>query len=369
MKITILTGLGETEFGSNICLAKALKKLGHDVWTVGPNYANTYSEQATRNKEADVVLKDTPYPHFYSYREILDVSPWMPDMIFAIDPRGAVNGEKPKDILSCFYSTDSHRAGELHMRLIQVGQYDIVFVGQGAYLPFFERSAPVVHVLWPAVEASRFPDDIHDEPVCDIIFVGHSGIAKPNPIGGFRETCDFAPECRRYDGRPPSYDYAERAEFLLRLSDDFDVRIDYSVWKTPDFCKTLQKGRIGFNRSILHDCSIRNFEVMAAGRPLVTDDIYLPPTISPYWKLMGDIRCSHLYPSLYRPFYPNFNIEYAYVKRIIQEYLNNKTLRVNTGLRARQYVLQNHTWENRAEDVIATIERQKEEKKDEITKI
>lgn len=343
MKITVVTGIlvdsKETEFVSNLCLVRALRALEHEVWVVGPHYS--YGKEAEHIKDIDVTLEERPYPHFYSYREILDVSPWMPDVIFAIDPRGAVNGEKPSGVISCFYSTDSHRAGELHMRLIQAGHYDIVFVGQGAYLPFFERSAPIVQVLWPAVEASRFPDTIHDEPVCDIIFVGHTGIARG----------DLQAKGQRYDGQPPSYDYAERAEFLLRLSDDFDVRIYESVWKTPDFCKTLQKGRIGFNRSILHDCSIRNFEVMAAGRPLIADDIYLPFAMSPYWKLMGDIRCSHLYPSLYRPFYPNFNVEYAYVKRIVQEHLDNESLRVNTGLRARQYVLQNHTWENRAEQI------------------
>lgn len=352
MKITILTGLGEdTEFSSNICLARALRVFGHDIWLVGPDYDDTRTgKQVQQTKEADVILHDVPYPYFYSYQEILDVSPWLPDVIFAIDPRGALNGEKPTGIISCFYSTDNHRAGELHLRLIKEGQYDIVFVGQGAYLPFFEDSAPIVQVIWPAVEASRFPDDIHDEPVCDIVFVGHSGIANG----------DLQAKGQRYDGQPPSYDYAERAEFLLRLSDDFDVRIYESVWQTPDFCRTLQKGRIGFNRSILHDCSIRNFEVMAAGRPLVADDICLPPNLARFRDLMRDDFyswgiCSLLYPSLYRPFYPNFGIEYAYVKKIIRDLLDGSQKRKHMGTNARQYVLDYHTWKNRAEQVTKVL--------------
>ncbi len=343
MRIVVLTGVGETEFSSNICLARALRAVGHDVWIIGPNYHNTYGKQVEQAKEADVVLKDVPYPHFYPYRDVLEVSPWTPDVIFAIDPRGALCGEKPKGIVSCFYSTDQHRAGELHMRLIKEGSYDIVFIGQGAYFPFFAGSAPIVEILWPAVEASRFPSDIRDEPVCDIVFVGHSGIASTERFM----------EGQRYSGLPPSYDYAERAEFLLRLSNDFDVRIYSDIWKTPDFCQTLQQGRIGFNRSILHDCSIRNFEVMAAGRVLVADDFLLDysafiPTNKTAWVL---------FPSLYRPFYPNFDIEYAYVKGIVTELLENRQERENMGFKARNFALECHTWGTRANQTTKTLEQ------------
>ncbi len=350
MKITILTGLGETEFSSNICLARALRQMGHEVWIVGPNYSNTYGEQAAQAKEADVILPDSQFPHYYSYEKILSVSPWTPDVIFAIDPRGALNGEKPKGITSCFYSTDFHRAGLLYKQLIAEGSYDIVFVGQGAYLPFFEDSAPIVEVVWPAVEASRFPDDIQDEPVCDIIFVGHSGIASG----------DKQVKGQRYDGGPPSYDYAERAELLLRLSDDFDVQIHNSVWKTPDFCRTLQRGRVGFNHSILHDCSIRNFEVMAAGRPLVTDDILLPGIIGSFDEVLGNMHYSWhvfvLYSSLYRPFYPNFDVEYAFVKKQMQWLLDYEGARTQMGIRARTHALKFHTWGQRAGQITRTLE-------------
>lgn len=349
MKITVLTGVGETEFGSNICLARALRAVGHEVWIVGPNYHNTYGTQAVLAREADVILKDTAYPHYYTYGEVLNVSPWTPEVVFAIDPRGALTGEKPEGVLSCFYSTDAHRAGELHARIIKEGSYDIVFVGQGAYLPFFTQLAPIartVTVLWPAVEASRFPSGTRDKPVCDITFVGHSGIA---PVERFIEG-------QRYSGLPPSYDYAERAELLLRLGDDFDVRIYENVWKTPNFCQTLQQGRIGFNRSILHDCSIRNFEVMASGRPLVTDDVCLPPTLPRFRDLMAADSCTHIYPSLYRPFYPNFSVEYAYVKQTIQWLLANEPLRTSMGSKARDYALRSHTWKNRAEQVTKTLQ-------------
>ena len=57
---------------------------------------------------------------------------------------------------------------------------------------------------------------------------------------------------------------------------------------------------------------------------------------------------ARLYPSRYRPFYSNFGVEYAYVKRIITELLADVTERENMGFKARNYVLERHTWENRA---------------------
>ena len=279
MRITILTGLGESEFASNFCLARALEKAGCETWLMGPNYDERRSILDV--PEADYVLPDRPYPHFYSYKEVITNSPWKPDVIFAIDPRGAINGEKPRDIVSCFYSTDNHRAGELHTKLIKEGQYDVVFVGQGAYLPFLERSAPIVQMLWCAVEASRFPYDFRIEPECDIAFVGHTGLVVNGSLDQDRNGLGYCkkPIRKTYSGNAPSYDYAERGELLFRLCYDFNVRLYQPAWKTPLLSLALQQGKIGFNHSILHDLAIRNFEVMAAGRVLVTDDICLPPTL------------------------------------------------------------------------------------------
>ena len=349
-KITVIRGAWSNQYESSACFARALKKEGYDVWVASPPYP--YAHEGEKMQDVDYVLPERPYPHYYSYREILDLSPWTPDVMFALDPRGAFNGEKPRDIFSCFYSTDNHRAGELHMRLIKEGQYDIVFVGQGAYLPFFEHTAPTVKLLWPAVEAGRFPIP-QQEPVCDIVFVGHSGLSTAHDILLNNPLIHK----NKYDGVAPSYDYAERAEFLFRLSRDFQVRIYDKIWSTPHLSLALQEGRIGFNRSILHDLALRNFEVMAAGRPLVTDDICLPPIQKSFRSIVADGICSRVYPSLYRPFYANFDVEYEYVKRIIAELLEDEEGRGLMGYRARNYALSRHTWDNRAREAMEIIRK------------
>jgi len=338
LKIIGLTGAGEHRFGSSLCLLRALRQIGHDVFIVGASYSGD-SERDKKN--VDLLIADRPYPHFYDYKEIIGLAPWTPDVMFALDPRGAFRGEKPKDVLTCFYGPDPHRAGAFYMSLIQEGQYDMVFIGQGAYKPFFVKCAPLVEVVWQAIDPERFPEEVTIEPDCDISFVGHTGIGTTKEILSGQ----------RYSGQPPSYDYAERAEFLLRLKSDFSVKIYDHVWETPQFSLAIQRGKLGFNRSVLHDIPLRVFEVMAAGRPIVTD---WSTGAFPYYMQGAD--SIFIYPSFYRPFYENFNVEYGFVKQLISRILDNPK-RKEWGRVARDQVLTDHTWKNRAEQVALCLER------------
>lgn len=351
MKIAILCGGGEPPFSSTQGLIRGFKQLGHDVWTLGRAYYN--------RSLCDVELENRQYIEWYSYGEILEQCPWTPDFILNIDPGGYFNGEKPKNIPCALFSTDAHRNGSLLRQVIKKGNFDYFFNSQPVYTDFFTDIVKTIVVL-PAVDESRFDLTINIEPECDISFVGQSGLAL------FDMYYDCRDDVGRYvsnlkDKLPsdhkkylfanmPSYDYAERAELLYRLSQDFSVRIYEPIWDEK-LQFALQKGKIGFNRSILNDVSIRNFEVAMSARPLITDDIDHSKVTYPY-------ACVIYQSGYYRPFYQNFDLEYQVVKKSAEAALN-ETDRKTWGEYSRIDILKKHTWKNRAEQIIKIISTNK----------
>lgn len=351
MKIIALFGQGEPEYTSARGLVYGLRKLGHEVVTAGPSYFG-------KPNTADIPLEDRPHPELYSYEEVLSRSPWKPDLCLCIEPHGYFCQKKPKDIVSAFYITDPHRGGLTYKQIAEVGNYDLFLIGQPRFIPLFKDLRMRVEPLPVGFDERRFSKDIRDDPVCDIVFVGQTGIANmeyphEDDLGRYATKApDNLPlDHRRYAfSMHPGFDYAERAEMLIRLCKDFSVRIYENVWQTPLYQKALQRGKVGFNRSLLGDTSIRCLEIMAAGTALVTDAI--PGQEDVFFK--SNFHCL-TYETYFKPFFPNFELEYEQVKKIIKYLLDNEPIRKVMATNGYWHVWQHCTWTQRAKELISRL--------------
>lgn len=355
IRCAILCGGGEPVYSSSQGFIHALKSLGHYVWTVGRSYFG-------RNL-CDVELPQRTHPELYSYSEVLSETPYDPDLVICFDPGGFFCGEKPKGLKSVFCSTDAHRCGEMIRYVLKEGNYDLFYNMQPNYSHYFTDLVKV-HTSLPAFDERRFSQEEKAAPEVDVVFVGQTGLAitedhwktsdGQDEVGKYISNLvdRLPPDRRKYEfSYLPSYDYSERGELLYRLSRDFSVRIYEPLWDER-LQIALQKGRVGFNCSILCDISLRNFEVAASGRPLVTDEV--TSNIKMSFNQLG----SRPYPpstygyfsGLYKPFYGNFSLIYQEVKKMVEFALQRRGLE-----EAREYregVFANHSWKARAQELL-----------------
>ena len=348
MKIVILSGAGEPSYSSNKALTYAFRELGHEVLFIGPGYYDRY--------EADILLPDKPHIEYYSYEEVLSKLPWFPDLALCIDPHGFYNGPKPPGLISALVATDAHRAGILYYQVLIAGEYDYFFCGQPYFAPLYmDIPNTRVHVLPPAFDERRFMKGLNTSPKVDISFVGQTGIAGmefpyEDDVGKYanKPPAGLPTDTRRYAfcGHP-GFDYCERAEILIRLCKDFDVRMYDQVWEPLKFQKAIQRGVIGFNRSLLSDISIRAFETMAGERLLITDD--------PNGWFFENHFLSMTYQNYFKPFFANFDLDYKNIYGKIRRALNNNTTRESIAEHDFNLVWEKHTWRCRAQSILGMV--------------
>lgn len=361
MKICLLSGAGEPRYSANKSMYYALKRLGHEVLFCGPGYFGRF--------EADILLEDRPHPEYYSYEEILSKLPWMPDACVCIEPHGFFTGPKPTNLRSAIYITDLHRAAASYVPIIQSGCYDMIFNAQKYFEPLLKPLNIPVHWLPTAFDEERFTSLPEENPVCDIVFVGNSGICglvydEEDELGRYatKFSGDDHALARFASMGLPSFDYAERAEMLLRLMKDFRVRI-YEPLYDERYAQALRKGEIVFNRSILQDIGTRTFEALASGRLLVTDEVpHLdwnvddpPYNRYPHHPLMRDVEHCLLYKTFFAAFYDNFRLEYELVRDRIRYYLGHPQQMERISSAGYKKSWRDHKWTDRASVLIKEV--------------
>ncbi len=186
--------------------------------------------------------------------------------------------------------------------------------------------------------------------------MGHTGIAglefdQEDEVGRYTEKVppSLPTDARRYASYGiPSLDYCQRAELLIRLMGQFRTRVYKAVWGDK-FQAALQKGAIGFHRSLLHDIAIRVFEICASGRTLIADHVPQLDTI-----FRDGFHCQ-FYGSYYFPLYSNFDLEAALVVRHVRKYLDNDALREAVAERGHDLVWAKHSWTKRAETILEWV--------------
>lgn len=345
MKIVILTGGGEPAWSSNHSLIYGFRQLGHEVVSIGPRYNG--------QNFCDVEIPDKSHPELYPYTEIIEKSPWTPDICLSIDPHGFLSGPKPKGVKSGFIAIDAHRAAELYQRMVLAGGYDYFFVAPAHFSVLFSHLPCHVIGIYPGFDERRFCRDFNIEQECDFTFSGQTGLA--NLEYPFHDECGAYADnscLRKYFHMPPQekfafsghpgYDYASRGEMLVQLSRYFDIRIYKHVFELPYYQISIQKGRIGFNRSLLGDTTLRCFEILAANRFLIADE--LPRSI---FGLGSDS-----YKRFFKPFFANFQLEADYAARIISYRLDDMVVTKKLAGYGSDDVWNNHSWTRRAEEII-----------------
>jgi len=165
---------------------------------------------------------------------------FQPDAVIVIQSGGVIY----RDVARCavptvYLSIDTwHDAREFSI----ARNFDLVFVAQRALAGYFP-AAGARRVDWLPLAcdpAQHYPVEL--PPLHDIVFAG---------------TIEFVSN-------------RERRRRIERLAQYFDVGA-YRALGGADYCAALARGRLVFNSSIAQDVNMRVFEVMAAGRPLLTN--------------------------------------------------------------------------------------------------
>jgi hypothetical protein len=348
MKILIGTGASEPEQCAAKCAIRGFKRLGHEVCVAGPVYGRNDISIPTA-EAVDIDLPDKPYPETYTYKEILDKAPWTPDFILQIEPHFYFTGEKPKDIPSYYWILDPHRGGLGHRDMALEGNFNAVLITQ----PFFVNSYSMkkIKAYWvaQAYDDERVQHDPLIQPECDLAFIGETGIHEDllkfdkHDLDGFYYTDTLPDQIIPTESK----EYAERAQLLGYLMEDFNVRI-YER-NVGGYSKILQKGEVGFNRSLFLDINLRVFEIMACKRLLITDIVpHLDRLLQPleHYLPYGQFG--------FDPFNPNFKLDYEQVKEAFDFALNN-TKRDEIAQKGYECAIKDHTYKRRAEQIVEII--------------
>lgn len=358
MNILICRLFVENDTSGN-SLMNAFKTLGHNTFTCGPKLGNFSGELLS---ECDIQVYDKPHPERYSYDEIvnkINEKKLKIDLIVQLDSHFYFYGNPPEEIITAYYLVDIHRGGLVFRNLAIEGNFNLLFLAH----KYFER-----HFLRKNLNPIWLPRAFDDTYVkeypeikqeCDISFCGETGISKSilnfpyfdEEIGKHYHEGPFkdAPKEWCYKGwGNRSMEYAERAELLIRLSKDYNVRIyEYSFGE--QYAKTICRGKIGFNRSLYRDSALRNFEIMACNRLLITDDL-------PYQEeLFQDKVHCRTYRNYYQPQFPNFDLDYEEVRSLVDYYLEHERERKELAIVGREHVFKNHTFRNRAEKILEHV--------------
>ena len=342
-------------WSSEESLIQAFRDLGHEVITTGPVIGNL--DGNITNEKRDIEVQDKAiHPETYTYKEILDRIEVKPDLILQIDPHFYFIGDKP-NIPCAIYIVDAHRGANVFRDMAIAGKFDYVFVAHKYFIPHFERKNLKCTWLPRAYDDNYIKEYPEIDVQCDITFCGETGL---HPDIEKFNCFDSEINLKYHDGPYPNVnpcgryrswgnhtmEYSERAEILIRLSRDFNLRV-YEKAFGPQYPKTICRGNMVVNHSLWKDSALRNFEVMACRRNLITDYV-------PFQEELLHNYCES-YNQYFLPFLSNFDLEYEEIKLKVENILNNESIRNYQRSIAYDYVSTFHTFKNRAQTIIDTV--------------
>jgi glycosyltransferase involved in cell wall biosynthesis len=356
MKILIGTGASQPDRCASKCFIRAAKNLGHDVCVAGAVYGRNDTGSPSI-EAADIDVPDKPYPETYDYSFILNQCPWTPDLIIQLEPHFYFVGDKP-DIPSFFWILDPHRGGIGHRDMAARGSFDAILITQPYFAKSYNDLGMKTYWVPQAYDQERIKWDPSITPECDIAFIGQTGLH--DDILSFDK---FDKDGYAYLDELPDQillssehrEYAERAQMLGYLMENFDVRI-YADQLGSGYSRVIQKGEVGFQRSLFKDINLRVFEVPACGRILIADNV---PNLEHIFQ--NGTHCLMYEQYGYDPFLPNFKLDYEQLWENVDFALSNLK-RFEICEAGYEYVTKNHTFEKRVEQVIQIYEQNYKQK-------
>ena len=359
----ILIGIGASDDGTGRSLIRAFQRLGHQICCAGAVYGRKDTSIASP-EAADIDLPDKPYPETYTYKEVLDKAPWTPDFILQLEPHFYFVGDKPKGMKSYYYVNDPHRGGVGHRNMARSGNFNAIFITQSFFAESYITSGMECFWIPAAFDTERIVYDPSIKPECDIAFIGQTGIREDDIIynriddDGF-EYCAELPD--KINLMSEYNEYAERAVLIANLMREFDVRIYKrrsfgkikeidSKTKGTNYSKIIQKGIMGFHRSLFKDITLRPFEIAACKRVPIIDDI---PNIT---KIFKHTQTALIYKQFgFSPHLSNFTLEYEMARRCVMKLIEDPDLTNALAGEAYRFVHQYHTYENRVQEIIEIV--------------
>jgi len=232
-------------------------------------------------------------------------------------------GQEDVETPCAWWAIDSHLHMSYDHHFHRAGVFDHVFVAQKHHVYRYKE--------WAWTEASWLPlaadPDVFqpkDEPhVFDVGFVG-------NMLPGLHEG---------------------RRQLLKRIYKRFDrVGIHRGVWR-EEASRVIARSRLAFNRSLHEDVNMRVFEVLACGRPLLTDRLPEKCGLGELFDLERDLVL-----------YDNASLE-----KTIERWLADPAGADEIGRTGRAHVLASHTYDHRAREILRVFGLQPSERELEAT--
>ncbi|MCS7207301.1 MAG: glycosyltransferase [Dehalococcoidia bacterium] len=226
MKI-LLSYPSEHELNEGRHYARVLQRLGHQVYVV--NVANRWYSappgQFSRGYPPDITLQ-----------EILNDYPGA-DLFLWIEPFGLIpRGLETSPIPTAAIISDVHR--NLKSRLLQARFFDLVFLRQRNYLPFFRDHPPGAVVWHPWTCNTEIVRDLHVSRDLDVAMIGKMYMAS-------------------------------RRRLIKILSRQYRVN-EMRYYPYEEIAQVYSRAKIVFNIPVGNDLNPRFFEAMACGALLLT---------------------------------------------------------------------------------------------------
>jgi len=214
-----------------------------DVMTVGPGYDAKQIADWDLGDLTDTLVRndiETDLDPDSNLQEILPQG-WNPDLIVAI-ANGGISLQPTMDTLACPTAYITVDTWQSISDYVECQHYDFVFVAQRAYVDFLS-DVGASNVFWLPLGCNpeaHYPVDVPADH--DIAFAGN--VILPT--------------------------HQHRYDLLQHLEDAFSLHLVSRVFR-DELCHAIARGKLVFNQSAVHELNMRVFEVMAMGRPLLTD--------------------------------------------------------------------------------------------------
>lgn len=352
-------------YTSHDSFIQAFKDIGHEVITCGPVIGNHDGELEGEARDIRVYDK-REHPETWTYKEILDKCDKKPDLILQTDPHFYLKGEKPKDIITAYYIVDVHRGASVFRQMALAGKFDYVFLAHKYFMPLFTKVG--LNCFWlPRAFDDTYVKEYPEIGIeCDISFIGENGLGdKINKfpiydaqIGNWYHEGPYppaSPQDKYRNWENHNTEYNERAEILYRLSQDFNLRVyqggeDRINSRGINYAKAICRGKIGINHSLWFDSALRNFEILACRRFLISDML-------PYQEeLLVHGKHYTAYNHYFLPHLDNFKLEYELIRDHIKLLLKHEDIRKEIAKEGCEFVNKYHTFKERAKTLVSTVE-------------
>lgn len=290
-------------------MERALRKK-HNVMTCGAQINDEIIQ--CWNLEAlnwEVTPQDIPRGNATPLKQVLEQLPfgWKPDFYFWLETG---LGTLPPDLQShdlpkVCYLIDTHINFEKHLEIAK--GFDCIFLAQKAYVARMKKEG-ISNVFWlPLACDPNIHGKVEINKIYDVGFVG----TVPNNSN-------------------------RRKSLLERIESRFNLSCERKFM--DEMAEHYSKSKIVFNNAINNDLNMRVFEALCSGSLLVTDNA------------KGSGLEEMFQSKNHLVFYDDKNLE-----DVITYYLENDEEREEIAKQGRQEVLENHTYDHRAVQLIDVL--------------